>query len=372
MKITIEVRIDGESPYRWDFEGSSFQVGRSPESDLQIQLESQQMVSWGHLQAVEDTKGGVYVTDLASTNGSFLNGQRLEDSQSLKPDDEISLGETGPKLKVVQLQTIADEAFAATYVENRSPGPQLLADEIAVTGQMMITPDPTLPFGKYKGKTLESCPSSYLKWVADHLRDSETHEWAVKAQQVYERRQQQEKTGSGDSPPGPAKKAPADEWYYDEGGNPAGPVSLEALRGMISRGALLPKVSVWQEGMDHWVVAAILPGLVDEQLDEPLDEVPPPALAQTQFLDSPADVRSHQQIIDHRTKALVALVVNPFFGGLALFFSLRVKKKSASGDMAAAQADSRLAELWSTVAFGMTLVIGGLLAIFAMMAKMSE
>jgi pSer/pThr/pTyr-binding forkhead associated (FHA) protein len=34
------------------------------------------------------------ITDLGSTNGSRLNGRRLEGSEVLKPGDEIELGTT--------------------------------------------------------------------------------------------------------------------------------------------------------------------------------------------------------------------------------------------------------------------------------------
>jgi hypothetical protein len=50
----------------------------------------------------------------------------------------------------------------------------------------MITKNTRLPFGKHKGRKLKNCPISYLKWVSEHLVDSDFHNWAVKAKEIFE------------------------------------------------------------------------------------------------------------------------------------------------------------------------------------------
>lgn len=48
----------------------------------------------------------------------------------------------------------------------------------------------------------------------------------------------------------------ADEnWYYAAGGQQQGPVSLEAMRGLLADGRLRSEDLVWREGMPAWVVA---------------------------------------------------------------------------------------------------------------------
>jgi pSer/pThr/pTyr-binding forkhead associated (FHA) protein len=41
------------------------------------------------------------LADLGSSNGTFLNGQRVTGRHSLAMGDQISLGRDGPKLKVI-------------------------------------------------------------------------------------------------------------------------------------------------------------------------------------------------------------------------------------------------------------------------------
>jgi len=63
-------------------------VGRSSQVDVPV---LDPLVSRRHARLdVED--GVIYVTDLNSSNGTYLNGRRVEDSIELRPGDSIGVG----------------------------------------------------------------------------------------------------------------------------------------------------------------------------------------------------------------------------------------------------------------------------------------
>jgi len=57
---------------------------------------------------------------------------------------------------------------------------------------IMITKNTKLTFGKYKGRKLKNCPPRYLKWVSEHLADSDFHAWAIIAKEVYQKRKEED------------------------------------------------------------------------------------------------------------------------------------------------------------------------------------
>ena len=71
---------------------AKYRVGRSAESDIQLPEGS---VSSHHAQ-LEKTRGGWRLTDLQSTNGTFVNGRRIT-SVELKPGDRVRFGDVGVK-----------------------------------------------------------------------------------------------------------------------------------------------------------------------------------------------------------------------------------------------------------------------------------
>lgn len=55
--------------------------------------------------------------------------------------------------------------------------------------------------------------------------------------------------------------AMAQDYWYEERGQRAGPVSAETLRGKIGSGALSPATLVWTTGMAGWQAASAVPAL---------------------------------------------------------------------------------------------------------------
>lgn len=67
-------------------------IGRSTENnDIVVNDEK---VSRNHLQMVMDDNGNYSVVDLGSTNGTYVNGQRISGEVRLRPDDEVRIGQT--------------------------------------------------------------------------------------------------------------------------------------------------------------------------------------------------------------------------------------------------------------------------------------
>ena len=81
-----------------------YSIGRSPESDITINGKLYQGVSWNHAVILPLVEGGGatqwQICDRNSTNGTFLNGERVEDGQLLNSGDAITLAcpQTGDKV----------------------------------------------------------------------------------------------------------------------------------------------------------------------------------------------------------------------------------------------------------------------------------
>jgi len=66
-------------------------IGRGPLNDLQL---DQDDFSSGRHALVDPRRDGVWVEDLGSTNGTFVNGVRLTSNRRLAPGDVLRVGET--------------------------------------------------------------------------------------------------------------------------------------------------------------------------------------------------------------------------------------------------------------------------------------
>jgi pSer/pThr/pTyr-binding forkhead associated (FHA) protein len=66
----------------------------------------------------------VFVRDLRSSNGTFVNGRRVEDARALEPGDEIALGDSRVKLVVSDAPEPAAIAPGIEIIEQKSVRPQ--------------------------------------------------------------------------------------------------------------------------------------------------------------------------------------------------------------------------------------------------------
>jgi hypothetical protein len=69
----------------------ALRVGRGKDNDLSIERDE---YASSHHARFEPRRDGVYVEDVGSTNGTFVNGIRLARERRLAPGDVIRIGET--------------------------------------------------------------------------------------------------------------------------------------------------------------------------------------------------------------------------------------------------------------------------------------
>jgi hypothetical protein len=102
MKIRLQVTLPQGQPFAFEHPGPTCHIGRDPAAELPLQ--NAELVSWRHAR-IELGKDGAWLTDLESSNGTFLNGKRLDRRSPLKAGDQVQLGQTGPRLAVTELDT---------------------------------------------------------------------------------------------------------------------------------------------------------------------------------------------------------------------------------------------------------------------------
>ncbi|MGD0273033.1 MAG: FHA domain-containing protein [Gaiellaceae bacterium] len=82
---------DLEEDERLELTHEPLTVGRGPLNDLQL-LEDD--FASGRHALFDPRRDGVWIEDLGSTNGTFVNGVRLTSSRRLAPGDIVRIGET--------------------------------------------------------------------------------------------------------------------------------------------------------------------------------------------------------------------------------------------------------------------------------------
>ena len=83
------VHEKGGRTQRFDFEGDQFSVGREEDNDLVLDRAN---ISKHHLR-FRRFEGRVEVLDLASTNGTYVNGRRVQDPRGVRRPDRIYVGD---------------------------------------------------------------------------------------------------------------------------------------------------------------------------------------------------------------------------------------------------------------------------------------
>jgi pSer/pThr/pTyr-binding forkhead associated (FHA) protein len=78
--------------------GSSFEAGPVPltigrAEDNTLALPGDEFAS-GHHARIESQRDGVWILDLGSTNGTFVNGSRLDGRRKLREGDVVQIGDT--------------------------------------------------------------------------------------------------------------------------------------------------------------------------------------------------------------------------------------------------------------------------------------
>jgi len=75
----------------WELDSSPLTMGRGSQND--VQLDRDEFASSTHAR-IEPRRDGVWVEDIGSTNGTYLNGIKLTRARKLTPGDVVRVGET--------------------------------------------------------------------------------------------------------------------------------------------------------------------------------------------------------------------------------------------------------------------------------------
>lgn len=89
--LVVVTSRDLEEDERLELAHQQLTVGRGPLNDLQL-LEDD--FASGRHAVFDPRRDGVWIEDLGSTNGTFVNGVRLTSARRLTPGDIVRIGET--------------------------------------------------------------------------------------------------------------------------------------------------------------------------------------------------------------------------------------------------------------------------------------
>ncbi|NJO42228.1 MAG: FHA domain-containing protein [Cyanobacteria bacterium CRU_2_1] len=135
-------------------------VGREP--SCQIVLDSQQYIGVSRRHSAIRYKPelqGFELSDLGSSNGTFINGQRLQGSHTLQPNDRIQLGANGPEfsfedpasLPPTIVQPSAPPRYSPTTPAAGHQGGEFRGDYQGNYSVPPSTPVSPTPVGGYQG-----------------------------------------------------------------------------------------------------------------------------------------------------------------------------------------------------------------------------
>ena len=121
MRIRLHVMPHRNNWWKCEINKDRCIIGRDPNCQLPLIGEDNDMVSWQHA-LIELVDGETYISDLTSTNGSFLNGTAIGVRTRVCPGDMIRLGVEGPRIELVDAKETAEPNTAS----------QLTADAVAL------------------------------------------------------------------------------------------------------------------------------------------------------------------------------------------------------------------------------------------------
>jgi predicted component of type VI protein secretion system len=140
VKALFTYLTGGRSGQAVTLEKSYALLGRAPHADVRFGPDHDLVVSARHA-AVVFRAGNWVLRDLASTNGTFVNGVKVEGEHTLGDQDLIRLGDGGPLLRFGVLQ----ESWAPPSVAPSAAGDLTEPGELGATDEAAVLPSPPLP-----------------------------------------------------------------------------------------------------------------------------------------------------------------------------------------------------------------------------------
>lgn len=122
MSIELVLRPLGQGSAPWRTALEQFEIGRDPDSDVPFGGSEHDMVSWRHAR-IEAHGGRYLLSDLGSTNKTYLNNTLVQAPQPLSAGDQIRLGLEGPRIDVVRVSLPASVHHSPTMATPMAPPP---------------------------------------------------------------------------------------------------------------------------------------------------------------------------------------------------------------------------------------------------------
>jgi hypothetical protein len=91
VKLVVQRSPSFETGDAFEIDSAPLTIGRGGQNDMV--LSGDEFASARHVR-VESRRDGVWLQDLGSTNGTYINGSRVAGAQRLEPGDVIRVGET--------------------------------------------------------------------------------------------------------------------------------------------------------------------------------------------------------------------------------------------------------------------------------------
>jgi S1-C subfamily serine protease len=138
MKLHLTVLETNGLQRPFAHDGPVITLGRDPRCELPLEPQSI-TVSWNHAR-IELKPGVALLQDLQSTNGTFVNDQRVVAPKVLRPGDRIQLGTKGPTLRVDHVEYDAGEfgPMPTVPVTLLAAAPPPVADDGHTTRRMLV------------------------------------------------------------------------------------------------------------------------------------------------------------------------------------------------------------------------------------------
>ena len=163
MKLRLTITSGTLAGREYDLETGFLTVGRSENCSVRFDPQIERVASKQHA-FIEARVDGYYVTDNKSTNGTLVNGERVETAR-LSNGDEVRFGKNGVTARVDIFgalegpeSDLTKERFAAYQAaeyqhaaQNEPVSIQSSISQLGLGGNEVAAPKPSAPVGRYVG-----------------------------------------------------------------------------------------------------------------------------------------------------------------------------------------------------------------------------
>ncbi len=164
LKLAVTTNVNGDV-FELVLKNARYGVGRRHDNDLRIK---ESYISGYHAELTRRENGDYLLSDLGSSNGTFINGRRVEGKEVVKAGDFIKFGilkvavqehtETAPKIVALKDRPAfakKDDSNTASIAVEKTTGKVATLEAISAKGETQPTitsPSPSKELGELKSK----------------------------------------------------------------------------------------------------------------------------------------------------------------------------------------------------------------------------